>query len=193
MVPRLVAPVIAAGVMGGRSQPTLDGGQVTLRPWDVGDRQELIDAFADPEIQRWHLLRIDSPAEAEAWIERTWAGWRSEAVATWAISSGDRAEAVGRISLYFHDLRNGLGEISYWVAPRAQGAGLATLALATLAAWAFDDVGMHRVEVAHSLVNPSSCRVANKAGFEAEGIRSSAVLHADGWHDMHVHRRLAAT
>ena len=185
--------MIVAGSIADREQPTLDGRQVTLRRWEAADRQALIDAFKDLEIQRWHFLRIDSPAEAEAWIERTREGWRSETVVTWAISAGDRAGAVGRISIYLHDLSNGLGEISYWVDPGARGAGLATDALVTVAAWAFDEVGMHRVEVAHSVANPSSCRVATKAGFEAEGTRSSALQHVDGWHDMHVHRRIAAS
>lgn len=61
-----------------------------------------------------------------------------------------------------------------------------------VATWAFDELGMHRVEVAHSIANPLSCRVASKAGFEVEGTRTSALLHDDGWHDMHVHRRIAA-
>lgn len=193
-MPRLVPPVIAAGSIATQEQPKLEaGGTVTLRRWEVEDHQELSTAFADREIQRWHFLRIDSPIEAKEWIGQTWAGWQSETVATWAIAVGDRSEAVGRISLYLHDLRNGLGGVSYWVAPQARGAGLATCALTAVATWALDDLGMHRVEVAHSTANPSSCRVASKAGFEAEGTRTSALLHDDGWHDMHVHRRIAAT
>ena len=39
--------------------------------------------------------------------------------------------------------------------------------------------------------NPASCRVAVKAGFREEGVRRGAALHADGWHDMHVHALLA--
>lgn len=39
--------------------------------------------------------------------------------------------------------------------------------------------------------NAASCRVALKAGFAAEGTRRSAALHADGWHDMHLHARIA--
>jgi RimJ/RimL family protein N-acetyltransferase len=34
-------------------------------------------------------------------------------------------------------------------------------------------------------------RVAVKAGFAAEGIERDGERHADGWHDMHVHARLA--
>lgn len=190
-MPRLVRPVICAGFTAGTDQPTLRAGQVTLRPWEMRDLQALTDAFADPDIQRWHFLRIDSPAEAEAWIERAQEGWRTGTVATWAISTGERPEAVGRIGRYFHDLINGLGEVSYWVVPGARGTGLASGALATVSAWAFDVLGLHRLEVAHSTANAASCRVATKAGFDAEGTRSSALQHADGWHDMHVHRRIA--
>jgi len=193
-MPRLVPPVIAAGSIARNEQPTLAAsGTVRLRRWQAEDHQALITAFADHEIQRWHFLRIDSPTEAGEWIAKTRAGWLSETVATWAIAVGDRSDAVGRISLYLHDLRNGLGEVSYWVAPQARGAGLATCALVAVAEWAFEELGMHRVEVAHSIANLSSCRVAIKAGFDAEGTRASALLHDDGWHDMHVHRRIAAT
>jgi hypothetical protein len=33
-------------------------------------------------------------------------------------------------------------------------------------------------------------RVAGKAGFAFEGTKRSAVLHQDGWHDMHLHARV---
>jgi RimJ/RimL family protein N-acetyltransferase len=56
--------------------------------------------------------------------------------------------------------------------------------------WAFD-VGFRRLQLEHSTQNPASCRVAEKAGFAAEGTRFGAALHADGHHDMHTHARLA--
>lgn len=34
-------------------------------------------------------------------------------------------------------------------------------------------------------------RVAEKAGFALEGTMLSALIHTDGWHDMHVHALLA--
>jgi len=42
-----------------------------------------------------------------------------------------------------------------------------------------------------SVTNFAWCRVAAKAGFRSEGIRRSAALHAEGWHDMHVHTFVA--
>jgi RimJ/RimL family protein N-acetyltransferase len=39
--------------------------------------------------------------------------------------------------------------------------------------------------------NEISCRVAVRVGFPLEGTMRSALLHDDGWHDMHVHARVA--
>ena len=193
IVPRLVPPVIAAGSIACNDQPTLvvEGG-VQLRPWEAGDAQVLMAAFADPEIQRWHLLRIDSLDEAEKWIADTWARWQTETVATWAIAGSDRTTVLGRLSLYFHDLRNGIGEVTYWVVPEVRRGGLASRAVVAACEWALGPVGMHRIDLAHSIDNPASCRVAEKAGFLVEGIRRSALLHQNGWHDIHVHCRIHA-
>ncbi len=45
----------------------------------------------------------------------------------------------------------------------------------------------HRLDLYHSVANPASCRVAEKAGYLCEGTMRGSCLHADGWHDMHVH------
>ncbi len=191
-MPRLVSPAIAPASIAIDDQPTLMiGRDERLRPWLAGDAHALIAAFADPDIQRWHLLRLDSLTEAQEWIAETWAGWQAETVATWALTTSS-GPALGRISLYFRDLPNGLGEVSYWVAPEARGAGSAPRMVTAVCDWALGDLGMHRVELAHSIDNPASCRVADKAGFEAEGTRRAALLHRDGWHDMHLHSRIGA-
>ena len=55
--------------------------------------------------------------------------------------------------------------------------------------WAFD-VGLHRVKLEHSTQNQPSCRVAGNAGFSVEVTGGATALHGDGWHDMHLHRRV---
>ena len=52
-------------------------------------------------------------------------------------------------------------------------------------------LGLHRLELRHSVGNVSSCRVATKTGFALEGTLRRQLMHADGWHDMHLHARLA--
>ena len=69
-------------------------------------------------------------------------------------------------------------------------AGGAPAAVEALCTWAFGEAGFHRLELQHSTGNTASCRVADKCGFSLEGTRRSSLLHADGWHDMHLHGRV---
>ncbi len=192
-MPRLTPPVVPSGSLGRSEQPEISVDvSVRLRPWASYDAVAVRSAFADPDIQRWHLMRMDSEIEADEWIARARSSWREESVGSWVIGAQDSSEVFGRISLYLKDLRTGIGEVTYWVLPDARGSQLASRAASALSEWAFDVAGLHRIELLHSALNPASCRVAERAGFLVEGTSRSALLHVDGWHDMHVHSRLAS-
>jgi len=108
----------------------------------------------------------------------------------WAITKTSDDLAIGRVGLRTLDLAAGEGEMSYWVAPQARGHGVACLATSVLSEWLFRSLGLHRLEIGHSIHNPASCRVATNAGYVLESTMKSALLHADGWHDMHWHARI---
>ncbi len=183
-------PVVDPGALAATDQPTIQvDDELSLRSFDVHDEPSVLEAFRDPDIQRWHLRRFDDRSEAEGWIRRTQADWTSETAATWAVQSTE-GSVLGRIALYPR-LAAGHGEISYWVLPPARGRQVATRATLALVRWAHHRVGLRRIEVAHSTQNRASCGVAEKAGFRSEGTKRSALLHADGWHDMHLHAHLA--
>jgi [ribosomal protein S5]-alanine N-acetyltransferase len=168
-------------------------GDTLLRPWRTTDAAALVQAFRDPDIQRWHVHRADSIAEAYQWINDCREGWVSESQLSWALVDHATDQLLGRMSLKGVDLYDGSAGLAYWITPACRGRGLCPSAVIALYRWAFDKAGFHRIELEHSTVNHASCRVAVKAGFREEGIRRSAALHADGWHDMHVHALLAPT
>jgi len=62
-------------------------------------------------------------------------------------------------------------------------------AVDAMASWAFT-AGFRRLDLEHAVGNTASCRVAEKTGFAAEGVRRSAWLLADGRCDVHAHARL---
>jgi ribosomal-protein-alanine N-acetyltransferase len=186
-VPRLVQPFLGAGRLARLDQAVLAGDDLVLRPWLAGDAPVVAAAYADPGIQRWHA-RSMTVDEAEAWVAQ-WPGrWQAETGAGWAVTD---EVVLGQISLRAIDLAEGLAEISYWVLPAARGRNVAARALTVLSRWAFEVLGLHRIEVQHSTLNVASCRVAERAGYPAEGTKRSDALHADGWHDMHLHARIA--
>ncbi|NNN02355.1 MAG: GNAT family N-acetyltransferase [Acidimicrobiaceae bacterium] len=189
-MPRLVGPFLAPGSMSARPQPVLRvDDRFALRPWTVEDIPALVAAYADRDIQHWNLSSFDEAEAAEVIVK--WNNqWMLETGASWAIARTSDDFAIGRIGLRVMNLASGVAEISYWVAPRARGVGAAPLATAAISTWLLGDLGLHRLELGHSVHNPASCRVAIKAGYPPEGTMKSALLHLDGWHDMHWHARV---
>jgi RimJ/RimL family protein N-acetyltransferase len=187
-VPSLVTPAVPAGSLASMNQPGIAGSDILLRPWQPADQEAVVTAFTDPAIQQWHARSV-TEAEAQDWIAQWPRRWQSESAASWAVIDGGMV--AGQIGLRRIDLDEGLASISYWVLPEARGRRLAPRALTVLTTWAFEDLGLHRLELSHSTANAASCRVAQRCGYLPEGTKRSEALHADGWHDMHAHARLA--
>jgi RimJ/RimL family protein N-acetyltransferase len=174
--------------MSRRPQPTLGAKGLVLRPWKLGDAPGLAAAYADPGIQHWHH-RSMTEDEARQWIHGARERWRDETDADFAVEEAGRL--VGRVALRMIVLAVGQCELSYWTLPGARGSGVATRAARGLSSWALQDLGLCRIEVRHSIENPGSCRVAEAAGYVHEATLARQHLHADGWHDVHVHTRFA--
>jgi ribosomal-protein-alanine N-acetyltransferase len=192
-VPLLITPALPAGSLRGDGQPTLPAaGGLTLRPWRPADVPVVREAFDCPAIQRWHVRRMAGDGEARAWIDG-WAGrWAAESDGSWAVA--DRHDRVaGQVGLRTVNLFESDAQLSYWVLPAARGAGVAGRAVDALTRWAFGTVGFNRLTLQHATGNHASCRVAAKAGFRLEGELRRAMLHADGWHDVHLHALLRPT
>ena len=173
-------------------QPEISRHGLTLRPWTDLDCPELVAAFKDEAIRKWNLRSLDSTADARKLIAGWKRGWKRHISASWAVvAETEPTKVLGQVgfrSLYAQD---GMAEVSYWVLPRYRRQGIATQAADVLAQWALDEVKLVRLELVHSVYNRESCGVARAAGFEVEGIKRCLQRHADGWHDMCLHSRIA--
>lgn len=186
-MPSMVGPVVDPGTLAAMPQPELttnDG--LILRPWQATDVAVVVEAYADPAIQQWNMRSMNE-VEAAEWIQSWKSTWTAETDAGWAVADEETGAIIGRLGLRGIHLDEGQAEVTYWVLAQARGRGVAVGATVAVCQWAFLALGLHRIELAHSVRNAASCRVATKAGFALEGIRRSS-LHPDGdWHDMHVH------
>ncbi|MEU1248123.1 GNAT family N-acetyltransferase [Micromonospora arida] len=189
-MPLLVAPALPAGSLAAQEQPHLPVRPgLALRPWRDDDAPAVRAAFDCPQIQRWHVRRIDGDDEARSWTAQWPSRWRDETAASWAIADADD-RPLGQVGLRGVLLTEASAQLSYWLLPAARGRGIATEALGALTRWSFTRAGLHRLALDHSTANAASCRVATRAGFPVEGVLRGSVRHADGWHDMHLHARL---
>lgn len=188
---KLIPPVVPQGTLANEAQPMIDiDDELVLRPWQPSDAGVVREAYGSPDIQRYHFRRHDSEADAAAWIENEIAGWSKERWASWAVVTRGDDVVIGRASVFL-SLEDGHGEAAYWVLPHARGRGVATRACRTVTTWAHD-LGLHRVQLEHSITNTASRGVALACGFVEEGIRRGANLHEDGWHDMVLYAHLAS-
>jgi RimJ/RimL family protein N-acetyltransferase len=186
VMPLLTNPAIRRGSIARTDQPSFNAGDgLQLRPWRQEDATAVAEVYQDLQIRRWRCRTIDDLAEAKSLIESWRRGWHDETGAAWAVVD-DGDHLVGRMALTALDLHEGTGDVAYWTRIEARGRGVAPRAVRRVADWA-SQAGFHRLQLKHSTRNLTSCRVAVKTGFQPEGTLSSAVMHEDGWHDMHVH------
>jgi RimJ/RimL family protein N-acetyltransferase len=190
-MPFLISPVLTHEVFTGRPQPTLATGDgLLLRRWRAGDAPAVYDVFQDPVMHQWHARTAGSEEEVADWIRDWHQAWEEEREAQWAVVDADSDRLLGRVALREIRLGDGTAEVAYWTVPAARGRGVAARATTALARWALDEIGFHRLELLHAVRNEASCRVASRTGFALEGTKRSAILHQDGWHDMHLHARV---
>ncbi|MFF8879107.1 GNAT family N-acetyltransferase [Streptomyces flaveolus] len=190
-MPYLTSPVLPPGTLSSTPQPVIPTGDgLVLRPWRAEDAPAVHAAFQDPVMHQWHIRAADSEEEVRGWIAEWQQAWALERRPQWAVTDVASDRLLGRVALREVVLGDGVAEVAYWTTAAARGQGVATRATTALAHWALHEIGFQRLELLHSVANEASCRVAEKSGFALEGTKRRAVLHPDGWHDMHLHARV---
>ncbi|MGH3497290.1 MAG: NUDIX hydrolase [Nocardioidaceae bacterium] len=149
-------------------QPTLRDGDVVLRPW----RDEDIDPARlqhDEEMaKRFGFARvIPSHEQHEAAVR----GWR-EGYANGRSTVAFVVERDGHIAggVDVRQQAEGGAHLSWTLYAGHGGRGTMTRAVRLLVAYAFDDLGAHRVEAYVHPDNARSLRVAARAGLRREGL-----------------------
>jgi RimJ/RimL family protein N-acetyltransferase len=145
----------------------LTDGVVTLRPWRADDAEAVYRACQDPEIQRW--TRVPSPymREDAQWFVAASPGAWAQGRASFAVVDATTDELIGSHG-FVTAPAEGVAEIGYWTAPWARGRGHTTAATRLVARWAFDTLGLARLDWYSEAGNIGSRRVAESVGFRFE-------------------------
>ena len=150
---------------------------IVLRPLRAEDIPA-VAACNDELIQRWlPLPRPYTLADAENWCLRLSHELREQGDGLNLAVATQAGEFVGCVSLKKTDWRAAVTEIGYWTAPQLRSNGYTTTATGFLARWALAN-GMERVELTAATGNRASQRVAEKSGFQFEGVmRNAGFVH----------------
>ncbi|WP_073946134.1 GNAT family N-acetyltransferase [Streptomyces kebangsaanensis] len=179
----------------------LEGHGLLLRPWDPesdADVAACLRGVTDPEFLRWNTppVPVTDTAGARDFLRARAARAREGSAASFLIADAESGggTALGHIGVNDVHRLLGVARVGYWVLPEARGRRVATRALGLAADWAFREVGLHRLELAHVAGHEASCRVAEHRGFRHEGLLRGALFEAgrrDAFRDAHLHARLA--
>ena len=149
-----------------------------LRSWRADDVRAVAEACSDPEIPRWIPFIPIPYTEEDAVNYVRGCIDAGESRHPFAIVDGGGGTFHGSIDMTVRSMRT--GQIGYWIARDARGRGVCTAALRRLCRYAFDDLGLERLELMTDPDNAASQRVAEKVGFRREGVLRSHLVHHDG-------------
>jgi RimJ/RimL family protein N-acetyltransferase len=107
-------------------------------------------------------------AQARGWVERRLELW-PQGLCSFAITLPPADKCVGQIGVYLEE-RYRRAETFYWLDRRVRGQGIATEALDTVTRWAFVEHDVMRAHLITYLDNPASQRVAERCGYQREGV-----------------------
>jgi RimJ/RimL family protein N-acetyltransferase len=151
--------------------PPLRDEVIELRVWSPDDVPAVVAACRDPEVPRW--TTVPSPyteEDARGWIELATTSWK-EGTAPFAIVDRETNDLAGALTLWAHG--RAIGELGYWSVAAFRGRGYMPRAIRLICRWGFEEVGLARIQLGTLLGNVSSERVAEKCGFQREGILRS--------------------
>ena len=152
----------------------------TYTPDDAVEAFALVDANRD-RLHRWMIWepRTRSPADTREFIERCLASETDiEGNGIWV--EGRLAGSMGlRV-----DLSDAAGEIGYWIGAEFEGRGIIARACRRFFDFAFEELGLHRVELCAADTNTRSRSVAERLGMRQEGVLRDGVRTPDGFRDL---------
>jgi len=167
----------------------LSGSRVFMRPPAIGDYEAWIDVRARNE----ERLRPFEPVWAQSWreeetfhrrLERQSRYWAQGMHCSFLIFKEADSALIGGMNI--NNICRGAaqyGSLGYWIDSAHEGQGYMAEALALTLKYAFEDLGLHRVNAASLLHNERSRKLLVTAGFRHEG-EARKYLEINGeWQD----------
>jgi ribosomal-protein-alanine N-acetyltransferase len=148
---------------------------VHLEPWAMEHRAGLLGEAHDDRVPIYLSSRFPHPyteSDADEWI-----GLCATQEPPLAFAVLVEGEVAGGIGAELHeDILADSAELGWWLGHRFWGRGITAMAARRFVGYCFQDLGLDRVEAGVMRSNPASARVAEKAGFQLEGVAKQAYL-----------------
>ena len=159
---------------------------VVIRPLEQADRDAMFASVRESiaDVSAWlpWCHSAYKPEEATVFIESTRQAWAQETHFTFGIFDAQTGGHLGGVSVNHLVRQNRMANVGYWVRSGATKRGVASRAVRLAARFAFEDLGLTRIEIAANPENHASRRVAEKAGAQFEVVaRNRIVMHGQAY------------
>jgi RimJ/RimL family protein N-acetyltransferase len=154
-------------------EPPLADDHIRLEPLTQAHVPAFVELIQEEAVQRFTLVPSNADeAFVASWLRRYEEGWTDGSRAGFA--ANDHAGTfLAFAAIVDLDLDAREGEIGYLTAPAARGQGVAVRSVRLLTDWAFERLGLERLELHIDAANVPSARVAERAGYRREGVLRS--------------------
>jgi len=159
--------------------------RLLLRRFTLDDAAGAYNNWAsDPEVcryMRWqpHKDRSETLNILGAWLE----AYARDSFYQWAVTLKENDEPIGAICLSVVNENDLCGDTAYCIGRKYWGQGITAEALKAVLAFAFKEAGFNRIEAYHSVNNPASGKVMQKAGMVFEGTARQKYKCISGFED----------
>ena len=162
--------------------PPLGTVELWLRPWCEADVPAIVIGGSDP-LTAMFIPTVPVPYtedDARSWLEGIEADRLDGEELCMAIVAADTDRVLGAIAAHL-DSRARRASVGYWLLPDARRQGYMTSALRVWCEWLLDGLGIARIELTTDPENLPSQRVAERCGFQNEGLmRSHELVRSTG-------------
>lgn len=153
---------------------TFESERLTIRAPRPGDGVAMNQAIIESleELRPWLPWAVDAPSisDNEEFVRNAAVNWLARRDFVLSLWRKDTGEYIGGSGMHHVDWEVPSVEIGYWLRTSQVGHGFITEAVNAITAFAFDTLGVHRVEIHCDERNTRSAAVARRAGFALEGI-----------------------
>ena len=158
--------------------PTLNIGNITLRPWRDDDVDDIYRICQDPVLQKFTTVPVPYTFEdAQKWITRQRKGFEEKT--DFALAGEIDGKVAMAMSAFDSIAFEHIIKIGYWTAPEFRGQGHTARATEGLVDYLFS-LGYRRVSADTMPSNIGSQKTLLKAGFYLESTQRMAMTDRDG-------------
>ena len=151
--------------------PKLETKRLILKEIKPKHAEELYNIYSDSEVMKFYDVEpLENLDQSRYYLNRFAEGYRNKMSIRWGIELKESGIIIGTCGFYNWAKKACRAEIGYELTKKNWRQGIMTEALRAIVPFAFEKMGLMRIEAYVEPENIGSIRLLNKIGFHEEGV-----------------------